>query len=124
MGAPHGSSCEAVKFGSFSLATVFVTGSSGGTGSDSDYATIAYKAGNGGQLWVQRYNGPGNAADFPQALVLSPDRRRVFVTGYSYSANSFSDYATIAYDAVTGLRICCVAMTIQLTASTLHMHSH
>jgi hypothetical protein len=94
-----------VKFGSFSLATVFVTGSSGGTGSDSDYATIAYKAGNGGQLWVQRYNGPGNAADFPQALVLSPDRRRAFVTGYSYSANSFSDYATIAYDAVTGLRI-------------------
>jgi DNA-binding beta-propeller fold protein YncE len=84
---------------------VFVTGSSGGTGSDSDYATIAYKAGNGGQLWVQRYNGPGNAADFPQALVLSPDRRRVFVTGYSYSTNSFSDYATIAYDAATGLQI-------------------
>jgi WD40 repeat protein len=84
---------------------VFVTGSSGGTGSDSDYATIAYKAGNGGQLWVQRYNGPGNAPDFPQALVLSPNGDRVFVTGYSYSTNSFSDYATIAYDAATGIRI-------------------
>ena len=84
---------------------VFVTGSSGGIGSDSDYATIAYNAANGTELWVQRYNGPGNAADFPQALVLSPDGRRVFVTGYSYSRNSFSDYATIAYDAASGVEI-------------------
>jgi DNA-binding beta-propeller fold protein YncE len=84
---------------------VFVTGSSGGMGSDSDYATIAYKVADGTELWVRRYNGPGNSADFPQALVLSPDGRRVFVTGYSYSANSFSDYATIAYDAATGLRV-------------------
>jgi DNA-binding beta-propeller fold protein YncE len=84
---------------------VFVTGSSGGIGSDSDYATIAYNAASGTELWVQRYNGPGNAADFPQALVLSPDGRRVFVTGYSYSANSCSDYATIAYDAASGVEI-------------------
>jgi outer membrane protein assembly factor BamB len=84
---------------------VFVTGSSGGIGSDSDYATIAYNAASGTELWVRRYNGPGNAADFPQALVLSPDGRRVFVTGYSYSANSFSDYATIAYDAATGVQM-------------------
>ena len=84
---------------------VFVTGSSGGIRSDADYATIAYDAANGTELWVQRYNGPGNAADFPQALVASPDGGRVFVTGYSYGATSFSDYATIAYDAATGVEI-------------------
>jgi DNA-binding beta-propeller fold protein YncE len=84
---------------------VFVTGSSGGIRSDADYATIAYDAANGTELWVQRYNGPANAADFPQALVLSPDGDRVFVTGYSYGTNSFSDYATIAYDAATGVEI-------------------
>jgi WD40 repeat protein len=76
---------------------VFVTGSSGGSGSDSDYATIAYNAADGTELWVQRYNGPGNAADFPQALVLSPDGRRVFVTGSSDGINSGTDYLTLAY---------------------------
>ena len=85
--------------------TIFVTGSSGGIRSDADYATIAYNAANGTELWVQRYNGPGNAADFPQAVVVSPDGGRVFVTGYSYGATSFSDYATIAYDAATGAGI-------------------
>lgn len=85
--------------------TLFVTGSSGGIRSDSDYATIAYDAAGGTELWVQRYNGPGNTFDFPQALVLSPDGSRVFVTGYSYGTTSFSDYATIAYDASTGAPI-------------------
>jgi DNA-binding beta-propeller fold protein YncE len=83
----------------------FITGSSGGIRSDSDYATIAYDAVDGTELWVQRYNGPANTFDFPQALVASPDGRRVFVTGYSYGTSSFSDYATIAYDAATGLKI-------------------
>jgi DNA-binding beta-propeller fold protein YncE len=84
---------------------MFVTGSSGGIRSDGDYATIAYNAADGTELWVRRYNGPGNAADFPQALVVSPDGGRAFVTGYSYGTNSFSDYATIAYDAATGVEI-------------------
>jgi DNA-binding beta-propeller fold protein YncE len=82
---------------------VFVTGSSGGIGgSDSDYATVTYNAGTGDDLWVQRYNGPANSADFPQGLAVSPDGNKVFVTGYSYGVNTFSDYATIAYNAATG----------------------
>lgn len=81
--------------------TVFVTGTS--AASDSDYATVAYNATTGEELWVARYDGPGN--DFDQALdlVVSPDGSRVFVTGDSYGMNS--DATTIAYDADSGVEL-------------------
>src|SRR5262249_15556055 len=82
--------------------TVFVTGSSAGAGSNDDYATIAYDAVTGAQLWVQRYNGPGNFADDVGKLVVSPGGGAVFVTGFSYGGSSGYDYATIAYNAATG----------------------
>src|SRR5262249_21347940 len=82
--------------------TTFVAGSSGGAGPNSDYATIAYDAVTGAQLWVQRYNGPGNFADDVGKLVVSPGGGAVFVTGFSYGGSSGYDYATIAYNAATG----------------------
>jgi hypothetical protein len=42
---------------------VFVTGQSLGSGSGSDYATVAYDAASGAKLWSRRYNGPANADD-------------------------------------------------------------
>ena len=48
-------------------ATVFVTGGSTGIGSANDYATVAYRAATGAQLWVSRDNGPGNGDDFGRA---------------------------------------------------------
>jgi hypothetical protein len=81
---------------------VFVTGRSWGIGSGSDYATVAYNAATGAQLWVSRYNGPGNGPDEPHWLTVSPDGTDVFVTGVSVGTTGYNEYATLAYDAVTG----------------------
>ncbi len=81
---------------------VFVTGASRGTGTKLDYATVAYDASSGAQLWVKRYNGPGNGIDYATALGVSVDGATVFVTGYSPGSGSGDDYATVAYNAVTG----------------------
>ena len=82
--------------------TVFVTGTSDGTTSGSDWATIAYNTTTGAQRWVKRYNGPGNGGDFARSVAVSPDGRTVFVTGYNTGATSGEDYATIAYNTATG----------------------
>jgi PQQ-like domain len=81
---------------------VFVTGSSGGSTSASDYATVGYDAVTGAKLWSKRYNGPGNGDDNAQSIAVSPDGTRVFVTGASPGTASSLDYATLAYDASTG----------------------
>lgn len=82
--------------------TVFVTGVSQGISSGADFATIAYDAATGTQLWARRYNGPSNSADTAFSVAASPDRTRVFVTGWSDAASSMWDYATVAYNAATG----------------------
>jgi len=85
---------------------VFVTGSSNlGHQGNPDYATVAYRAATGAQLWVSRYNGPGNRADSAATVVPSPDGRTVFVTGTSTGVHSHEDWATVAYRAATGARL-------------------
>jgi len=84
---------------------VFVTGSSQGTGSGLDYATVAYNAATGAQLWARRYNGPANRDDEAWSVAVSPGGTRVFVTGDSRGARSGSGYATVAYSAATGARL-------------------
>ena len=51
---------------------MFVTGSSQGVGSGSDYATVAYSAATGTRLWVRRYNGPANGNDGASSVRVSP----------------------------------------------------
>ncbi len=77
---------------------VFVTGQSGGL-SFRAYATIAYDAVSGAELWVQRY---GDFGDINQATALgvSPDGSRVFVTG-----SSNGQFGTIAYEASSGAQL-------------------
>lgn len=85
--------------------TVFVTGSSNGVGSGSDYATVAYSAGSGAQLWVARYDGPASSIDGAKSVSVSPDGSRVFVTGYSSGVGSSFDYGTLAYSATDGSQL-------------------
>jgi len=84
---------------------VYVTGSSEGPGSALDYATVAYNASTGAQLWASRYDGQGVGNDQAQSIAVSPDGSRVVVTGYSAGATGSYDYATVAYDALTGAQL-------------------
>jgi hypothetical protein len=81
---------------------VFVTGSSGCLGLE-DYATVAYNATTGIQLWASRYDGPTHDPDEAFALAVSPDETKVFVTGRSFGQiGEGRDFATVAYSAIDG----------------------
>jgi sugar lactone lactonase YvrE len=82
--------------------TVFVTGESAGSGTDADYATVAYDAATGAEMWAARHGGPAGGYDSARSLGVSPDGSRVFITGESAGSGTDADYNTIAYDAATG----------------------
>jgi DNA-binding beta-propeller fold protein YncE len=85
---------------------VFVTGSSVGTTSFQDYATVGYSAVTGAQMWASRYNGPDSGDDEASSVAVSPDGKTVFVTGYSFGTTAGEvDYATVAYSAATGAQL-------------------
>jgi hypothetical protein len=74
---------------------VHVTGASPGSGTNPDYATIQYDS-DGNEIWVARYNGPGNSRDWPHAIALDA-AGSVYVTGESEGLGTGLDYATIKY---------------------------
>jgi DNA-binding beta-propeller fold protein YncE len=86
---------------------VFVTGTSdGGPATGLDYATVAYRASTGARLWAARYNGPSSGDDMANAVAVSPDGSKVFVTGRVRGLRlGEEDYATVAYRASTGVRL-------------------
>ncbi len=75
--------------------SVYVTGTSYGSGLNYDYATIKYDS-SGGQQWVARYDGPAHSDDEAAAMAID-SAGNICVTGYSADSNTGSDYATIKY---------------------------
>jgi PQQ-like domain len=83
---------------------VFVTGTSFGSGGLGDYVTVAYRASDGTQLWIARYNDQANDGDNARGLSVSRDGTKVFVTGNSWRGSG-SGIATVAYRASDGAQL-------------------
>ena len=73
---------------------VYVTGRSTGIATHFDYATVAYDATTGDQVWESRYDGPANRDDFALALAVGSNGS-VFITGESKGHGKHFDYATV-----------------------------
>jgi hypothetical protein len=74
---------------------VYVTGGSYGAWDDLDFATIKYGA-TGNELWIKRYDGPGNWYDWAKDMTVDGSNN-ICVTGISCGNGTFYDYATIKY---------------------------
>jgi hypothetical protein len=93
---PGGVTGYALAIAAEGSGNVYVTGKSLGAGTGFDYATIKYDP-TGTQLWVQRYNGPGNSHDEAYAIAVD-GFGNVYLTGFSAGSGTSADYATVKYD--------------------------
>jgi uncharacterized delta-60 repeat protein len=74
---------------------IFVTGSSIGTGTSTDFATIKYTP-LAETVWIRRYNSPANDSDEGSAIAVD-NWGNVYVTGSSKGSVTGYDYTTIKY---------------------------
>lgn len=79
---------------------LYVTGEADEGGADDDYRTVAYDADTGNELWVDEHGNPWT--DEPKDIVTGPEGDRVYVTGYSIVDNEASNFGTLAYNTTTG----------------------
>jgi len=75
---------------------IYVTGTSYGNGTGTDYDTVAYDP-DGNLLWSARYHGTGEWGDGAYAITTDLSEN-VYVTGTSHSHTTGYDIITIAYD--------------------------
>ncbi len=75
---------------------VYVTGTSAGSGTSTDFLTVKYNAA-GVEQWVMRYDGPASSFEEGRALGLDASGN-VYVTGRSRGTTTNADYATIKYN--------------------------
>jgi len=83
--------------------TVYVSGTSVALTSR-DYATVAYNAATGAQIWASRLPaGPGNLI-LASSLAVGPQGHTVYITGPT-TVNSVTGYTTVAYRAASGAKM-------------------
>ena len=75
---------------------IYITGGSIGSGTGYDFCTTKYSP-TGSQIWIQRYNGPGNGDDGSVSLDMD-NNNFVYVTGSSLNSSGNIDFCTIKYD--------------------------
>lgn len=75
---------------------IYVTGSSVGVGTSTDFATLKYTP-FAVTVWTSRYNSPANDSDGGSALAVD-NWGNVYVTGSSKGSGSGFDYTTIKYN--------------------------
>jgi hypothetical protein len=80
-----------------SAGNVYIAGHLPGSKTNSsDYAAAKHDP-MGNQLWMARYDGPGNSTDYNSAMAIDA-AGNTYVTGSSTGAGSGLDYATVKYD--------------------------
>ena len=81
---------------------IYVTGTSVGIGSLTDYATI--KISNSGNLIWQTFYDYAQGYEAPVGIEIAPNGSKIFITGASASTSASTnwDFATVDYDASTG----------------------
>ncbi len=77
------------------LGNVYVTGEVENSGTGGDYATVMYSS-LGVEQWAVAYNGDADSDDRPYALAVDGSGN-VFVTGFSYDATGYVNWATVKY---------------------------
>lgn len=87
---------------------VYVTGTADsgvGSSGDSRFATVAYDAATGQELWVATRDGLTVGNDRSEAVSPSPDGELVYVTGSSPGEGGDLDIVTVAYNATDGTEV-------------------
>ncbi|TKJ39070.1 hypothetical protein CEE37_11645 [candidate division LCP-89 bacterium B3_LCP] len=92
---PSNQSEQGLSLATDNIGNLYVTGTSSGGVTLSDFATIKYDS-SGVEQWIAIYNGPGNGTDYPNTVAVLPTGE-VFVGGTSVGEGTSSDYCTIKY---------------------------
>jgi uncharacterized repeat protein (TIGR01451 family)/uncharacterized delta-60 repeat protein len=100
--AAHADAASAYALAVDANGNVYVTGKLADSATTSSFATVAYNA-NGAQLWASLFSGqPSGGQNVPSAIGVNDVG--VYVTGYTTSATSTEDYATVKY-ALSGTQL-------------------
>ena len=82
---------------------VFVIGATG-SAIDRDFVTLSYAVASGALAWSATYSGTLGGNDEGEAVTVSPDGARVFVSGRTSESGFSSAHTVVAYDSASGLQ--------------------